>query len=390
MRILQVSPHYPPYIGGIEYHVEALSQKLVQAGHEVVVYTSNVPKSKKHEVVAGVEIYRFSCPFAPLNNPFLPGLFFKLIGASDFDVIHAHGHFHMTSNLAALSNIAIRRPLVLTSHGAILGFRGWKRAMEVVFDATAGKWTLRSADKVIALTPTQASILQALGAQRSQLVAIPIWVDLNQINLHADAQRFRSSYELGDRKIVLFVGRLLPIKGLQYLIEAVKYAKTGPRIVIIGAEAQGYPGSKRDLEEQAKAWGLGGDIMFLGAFPRNDLAEAYLAADLFVLPSLSEGLPMALLEAMAYGKCVVATRVPGNIDVLKDGWNGTLVEPKNPRELADKIDYLLNDEGMRQGLGARARKDIELNYSSDVILDRILKVYDEVRGITHAARFGSS
>lgn len=285
----------------------------------------------------------------------------------------------MSSNFAALSKIAIRRPLVLTCHGAILGFWGWKRVMEGVFNATVGKWTLRSADKVIALTPTQAGILQALGAGRSQLVVIPIWVDPNQIDVHADAQEFRSRYELDDRKIVLFVGRLLPIKGLQYLIEAVRYAKTRPRIVIIGGEAQGYPGNKRDLEDQAKALEVDGDISFLGSFPRSDLAEAYLAADLFVLPSLGEGLPMALLEAMAYGKCVVATRVPGNIDVVKDGWNGILVEPKNPRELASKIDYLLTDEEIRERLGAQARRDVEQNYSSDIIISKIVNLYHDVQ-----------
>jgi glycosyltransferase involved in cell wall biosynthesis len=379
MRILQVCQYYPPHIGGIEYHVEALSQKLVEAGHEVVVYTSNVPKSKKHEVIGGVEIYRFNCLFAPLNNPFMPGLFFKLIRSSSFDVIHSHGHFHISSDQAAFANIFMRRPFVLTSHGAILGYRGWKRVVEVLYSKTVGRWILKSADRVIALTPTQAAMLEELGANPQKLIIIPFWMDMDQVNIHGDAEKFRSVYKLGDERVVLFVGRLLPIKGLHYLIEAAKWTKTKPTIVIIGGEAPGYPGTKRALDEHVKTLGLDGNVLFPGSFLREDLADAYKAADLFVLPSLGEGLPLVLLEAMAYGKCVIATRVPGNVDVIKDGWNGTLVEPQNSMELAQKIDLLLTDDAARERLGAQARRDIELNYSLDTILSKILNLYCEVQ-----------
>jgi len=378
MRILQVSPYYPPHIGGIEYHVEALSRKLAEAGHEVVVYTSNVPKSKKYEVVAGVEIYRFNCPFAPLNNPIMPGLFFKLIRSSEFDIIHTHGHFHMSSNLVAFSNVFTRRPFVLTSHGAILGYKGWKRAVEALFDRTIGEWTLRSANKVIALTPTLANMLEDLGADRSNIVVVPFWMDLNQVKPRADVEKFRSTYKLGDRKIVLFVGRLLPIKGLEYLIEAAKHAETRPAIVIIGDEAPGYSGTKRSLEEKVRALGLESDVFFLGKFSREDLGVAYTAADLFVLPSLGEGMPLVLLEAMAYGKCVIATDIPGNNDLIKDGWNGVLVEPRNSLELAQKIDYLLTNREIAEKLGAQARRDIEQNYNPDVVLSKVLDLYRQV------------
>lgn len=379
MRILQISPYYPPHIGGIEYHVEALSRKLVEAGHEVVVYTSNVPEAKKHEVVDGVEVYRFNCPFAPLNNPIMPGLFFRLLRSGNFDIIHTHGHFHMSSNLVAFTSVLTRRPFVLTSHGAIPGYSGWKRAVEAVFDKTVGKWTLRTADRVIALTQTQAGILNGLGADTRKTVVTPLWMDTDQVNLHADAEKFRNTYGLSDKKIVLFVGRLLPIKGLHYLIEATKHAKTRPTVVIIGDEAPGYPGTKRLLEEQVKTLGLDRDILFTGNFPREDLAAAYKAADLFVLPSLAEGLPLVLLEAMSYGKCVIATKVPGNLDVVKDGWNGILVEPKNPQELASKIDLLLADEKMRQRLGTQARQDIEQNYSSNIVITKLLNLYSDVQ-----------
>ena len=379
MRILQVSPFYPPHIGGIEFHVEALSRKLAQAGHEVVVYTSNVPRSKRYEVINGVEIHRFKCLLSPLNNPLMPGLLPKLLQRERFDVVHAHGHFHISSSLTVFSNLFVNRPLVLTSHGAILGYRGWRRGVKVIFDRTLGKWTLRSVDKIIALSITQADILEKLGAERQNMVIMPLWMDPSRIVLGADVAKFRNMYKLDDRKVILFVGRLLPIKGLIYLIEAAKHTETKPAIVIIGGEAPGYSGTKRELEREVQQLGLECDVFFLGQFQKENLGAAYMAADLFVLPSLGEGLPLALLEAMSYGKCVLATNVPGNQDVVQDGWNGVLVESRNHVALAQQIDYLLSNDGVRERLGKQARWDVEHNYDTDIILGKIIDLYHEVQ-----------
>ncbi len=378
MRILQVSPYYPPHIGGIEFHVEALSRKLVEAGHEVVVFTSNVPGSRSREVVDGVEIHRFTPLFAPLNNPVMPGMFFKLLSSDDFDIIHTHGHFHISSTFALLSRVFRRRPVVLTSHGALLNLRGWRKVVEIVFNKTIGRWTLKSVDKIIALSATQADILEKLGAERHKMAIIPLWIDESRPVLQADVAKFRNMHKLDDRKVVLFVGRLLPIKGLTYLIEAVKHTETKPAAVIIGGEAPGYSGTKQALQQKVQELGLEQDVFFLGEFAKQDLGAAYMAADIFVLPSLGEGMPLSLLEAMSYGKCVVTTNVPGNRDVVKDGWNGALVEPRNPAALAQKIDALLGDDNLRASLGAQARLEVGQNYNPDTVLDKILGVYENI------------
>jgi len=378
LRILQVASFYPPHVGGIEFHVEALSRRLAEAGHEVVVYTANVPKTAKSETSGGVLVRKFAAPFLPLNNPFMPGLLPALLRDNRFDVVHTHGHYQTSSTFAVLSNVFKRRPMVLTCHGAILEYKGWKRGVETVFNKTVGRWTLRSVDRVIALTPTQAGILHELGAPPEKTVVIPGWVEMPRSESPVDVEGFRTAYKLGDKKVILFVGRLLPVKGLNYLIEAAKQAQTRPTVVIIGGEAPGYPGSLESLKQQVKGLGLEEQVLFLGRFAREDLEAAYSAADIFVLPSLGEGLPMALLEAMARGKCVVATDVPGNRDVIRDGSNGVLVESRNPAALAGRIDALLADDELRARLGAQARRDVERNYDPDTILKSIVGIYEEV------------
>jgi len=379
LRILQVVAYYPPHLGGLERHVEALSRKLVEAGHQVTVYTANVPTLKSVEAVDGVEIRRFRCLAAPLGNPVTPGLLGKLLEGDEFDVVHTHIHYHMCSNLAVLSNVFRRRPLVLTVHGLMLGYHGWRRALEVVFNRTVGWWTLRSVDRVVVLTPTLADMVEELGARPERTVVIPGWIEPLSTDLKADGTGFRTAYGFDGRKVLLFAGRILPAKGLNYLIEAAAKAQSRPMVAIIGDEAPGYAGCKEALVQQVKRLRLEEQVLFLGRFAREDLEAAYEAADLFVLPSGGEGLPMALLEAMSHGKCVLATNVPGNWDVVKDGVNGALVDAGDPVKLAGRIDALLADDQLRARLGAQARQDVEQNYTPGTVLGKMLDVYREVQ-----------
>lgn len=379
MRILQVVAYYPPHVGGLERHVESLSRKLAEAGHEVTVYTANVPRLKPVEVADGVDIRRFNCLASPLGNPVTPGLFCKLLESDEFDVVHTHIHYHMCSNLTALSNVFKKRPLVLTVHGLMLGYHGWKRAFELVFNRTVGWWTLQSVDRVVVLTPTLAGMVEELGARRERTVVVPGWIEPVATDSWDDGAGFRAAHGLDGKKVLLFAGRILPAKGLSYLIEAAAKAQSRPMVTIIGDEAPGYAGCMGSLVQQVKQLGLEQQVLFLGRFAREDLEAAYEAADLFVLPSGGEGLPMALLEAMSHGKCVLATNVPGNWDVVRDGANGCLVEPRNGAALAHKIDALLADDELRARLGAQARRDVEQNYNSSLVVDRILDVYREAQ-----------
>lgn len=376
MKILQVSSLFPPHIGGIEHHVWALSNRLAEEGHDVTVYTSNVPKSKKYEVLNGVEIHRLTCLFSPLNNQVIPGLFFKLISKNDFDIIHVHSHLHMSSNMTVFSKMFRKRPIVLTSHG-IVEYRGWKNLVKILYNKTMAKYMLKSADKIIALSPTQANILEKLGANHSDITVIPNGIDLNRINLNVNADSFKDQYQLHNKKIVLFVGGLIPRKGVNYLIDAMKQVKSDCIALIVGGELQGHSGAKISLEEQVRKIGLK-NILFLGKVSNEDLEYAYTIADVFVLPSLSEGLPLTLLEAMSYKKCVVVTDIPGNSDVIQDGENGILFEVGNSLDLGKMINYLLTNEELRKKLGMAARKEIEKNYNWNKNFNRILEVYGEV------------
>jgi len=376
MKILEVTALYPPHIGGIENHVETLSKNLVELGHDVTVYTSNIPKSKNYEKCTGIEIYRFHCYFSPLNNQFTPGIFLKLIKNNDFDIIHIHSHLHLSSNIAAFANIFKKNSIILTSHGTG-NYVGWKNALHILYNKTIGKWMLRSADKIIALTPQQAKILESLGATHDIVDVIPHGIDLNKIELAHNLDKIKESYGLSGRMVILFVGALIPRKGVNYLIDAMEFVNSDAVLLIIGGELLGNKDFKITLENQVKRKKLE-NVIFLGRIPQEELELIYAMADIFVLPSLSEGLPLTLLEAMAYKKCVIATNIPGNSDLIINNFNGILYNPRDPLYLSKIINYLLENPTVREKLSKNARADIEKNYSLDVSLKKTLNLYKEV------------
>ncbi|MBC7119211.1 MAG: glycosyltransferase family 4 protein, partial [Methanobacteriaceae archaeon] len=204
---------------------------------------------------------------------------------------------------------------------------------------------LKKAEKVIVISEKLAEKILKLGIPQDKIMITYNMVDTETFN-----PQIKSSFkkEIGTKKpIILFVGNLVPQKGIEYLIKAKKYLKKDSKLVIVG----GGPLLKK-LKDITKKENIK-DVLFTG--PRTDINNIMAAADIIVLPSISEGFPIVLLEAMAMGKPVVATKV-GGIPEIVDEKVGILVEPKNPRRLADAIEKLLSDEKLRKKLGENGLK----------------------------------
>lgn len=371
MKILQVAALYPPHIGGIENHVHQLSRNLVKRGHDVTVYTSNIPKTKKYEVIDGVKIHRFNSIGSPFNNQIIPEMFIKLLNNIDFEVIHAHGHLQLTTNFAAISSFKNKIPLIITSHGTVQ-YKNWREYINLIYNRTLGKWTLLQADDVIALSPSQANYLQKFGMKNIDI--IPNGTNSISSHLNFNSNEFRTEFGLKDETIILYVGGIIPRKGINYLIDAMTEVKSNSVLFIVGDVLGGHPSYKETLLNLVKEKKIK-NIIFTGSVNDDRLKEAYIAADIFVLPSLSEGLPTVLLEAMAYKKSIVATDIAGNSDLIINNKNGLLVESHNPNEIAKAINLLIDNPAKRHIFGQNACENIDKMYSWDKITNAIEKVY---------------
>ncbi len=248
---------------------------------------------------------------------------------------------------------------------------------------------MRSADRLIAATPLEKAQMSWLyGADADRISVVPAGVDLS---LFRPIPRAKAKVRIGIppyQRMILFVGRIQPLKGIDTLIKAMKHAidlypvlKDDLYVIIIG----GDPNPDSELEEvefdrlkQLRAdLGISDLVTFLGAKDQDTLVYYYSAAEMVVMPSHYESFGMVALEAMACGTPVVASDVGGLSFSIEDGFNGYLVPGQEPDALADKIALLLRRPSLRDHLGEQAIRWAE-RYAWTNIADEILEVYSMI------------
>jgi len=200
-------------------------------------------------------------------------------------------------------------------------------------------------------------------------------IDLKQESIHVDRRHILKALGIDLASHVIgTVGRLTPVKGLPYLLMAAKtLLERGMAVKVL---IVGDGGIRMDLEKQASDMGISANIVFLGH--REDTDQLLQAMDIFVLPSMSEGVPMALLEAMAASRPIVASRVGGIPEVVKDGVEGLLVEPKDVKGLAESFLRLIRSPDMARKMGEGARKRVERECSATGMAEQVGSLYYEL------------
>ena len=234
-----------------------------------------------------------------------------------------------------------------------------------------------SVDCVTVSTEHEGEQLRKLyGLPTSAIRVIPCGVDLCAFTPGTPDQRRTDHMALSPDGLpmLLFVGRLDPIKGLDLLLECVARMRTRARLFIVGGDPAGDPEVER-LRGRAAELGIADQVVFPGAVPQPDLARYYRAADALVVTSRYESFGLAAVEALACGTPVVASAVGGLTSIVRDRENGLLVCWRGPDAFAERLDELLSDDELRARLGARARPSVE-RFSWR-------NIGDEVRGIYH-------
>jgi len=212
-----------------------------------------------------------------------------------------------------------------------------------------GVIALKLSDAVTTVTNEQKTLVAQITTKPIEV--IPNVVDISRFNPNVKSDRLRHEYGLIDKHIIMFLGPLDPTKGIECLIRSMKEVTAWKRQVVLVIVGEGPIRQRLKMLVERE---VSGNIIFTGY--RRDVPECLACADLFVLPSLTEGSSNALLEAMAMAKPIVATNVGGNRDVVLHGVNGILVEPANVQELSLAIIYLLSKPEEAQKLGRNAHQ----------------------------------
>jgi len=375
MKIVHICPFYTPAIGGVKQVVEELAKRQIEQGHEVHVFTSDWDKERRiknnYEIIEGVHVHRFRHLFKIGNFvSFWPGVFFEIL-KEDFDVIHSHvfGHPHFV--LASLAGKLKGTPHVHTTHCPWTdAYRSIPARMGLflsynIFSRFASKLT----DKIIAITPWEIEFIKSNGGEKDKIVVLPNGMDKKFFS-KVKNNGFKKKHKIKG-KMVLFFGRLNVVKGPDKFVEIAKLVlkeRKDVTFVIRGPDEGMMEIVKRKIGNEKR-------IIFLDATrDRGEIIEMYQAADVFVLPSYREGLPLTLFEAMAAGCPIVASPVNGVPYEMKEPENGFLVKYGDNSGFAKRIIELLDSKKKRDKVSKNNIK-YSKRYSWDIITEKTMKVY---------------
>ena len=348
---------------------------------------------KKEEMWGDVRIHRFQ--YLPrkmqtlIHNGGIPSNFRKSIYAKiqlpllytamffkakkfvpDTDIIHAQ--WSLTALVGIFLKKIYKKPLVLTERGSSLN-----AAIEHSITKKVLVWMLKKCDYITANNFEQIEIIKRLGFTEN-VKAVPNGMDIEKF---APGDKLKSRETLGlplQKKIILYVGWLVEKKGMRFLLESsLEIIKKYPDILYVlvggGLELQNYRKyvSENGLEEY---------VLFTGAKLPDEIPRYMNAADIFVLPSLCEGRPNVIPEAMACGLPVIATEVNGTPEIIRNGVDGILIEPKNSKAITTMILRILTNEKFAHKLKKYSResitkKDLNWNYTAE----SFLRIYKGIR-----------
>jgi len=351
----------PATWGGIEHHVEQISTRLAAMGHDVTVYCRPYYTETKEKIYKGVHLKKL--PTIPSKN--LDAIVHTYLATlhlmfEDYDIVHYHAIGPAT--LALLARIAGKNTVV-TVHGLDWQREKWgnKAKMFLKFGERASVYFPYS-------TITVSKFLKQYLEEKyhrpvtyiPSAVTDPIIRPPDKI----------TKYGIGERDYILFVARLVPEKGAHFLIEAYERLKPDIPLVIAG-------GSSHSDDYVAELQKHASDkIIFTGYVYGEELQELYSNAYCYVHPSTIEGLPVTLLEAVAFGNCVIASDIPANTEVVED--SGVIFESMNVDDLCQALKMVLDSPALARELGERAKAHGVEEYNYDRVTEKTEALYRRV------------
>ena len=400
MRVLLISNTYPPAdISGVGVLVHELARQLVDGAHHVRVLTRRPPPDDAYASGVGGPKLLF-----PLRAGWRC---LRMVTASSFDLVHVHesdGVFAvLLARLARWLNRSCTPRLVATLQVSYVRERRSVRpiraggrivsrptASERVFawlraplHSLLGRLTAHWSDAVVAPSQVTArEIEEDYGAPVEAVIpnGVSWWPDDDS---DSDAARKPGDTDGDPWPAVLYVGRMRTRKAVAVLLEAFAgLLRNQPQAHLILA---GDGEHRQALEQRARSLGIGQAVRFLGAVPREQMGRWYRAADVFCLPSIYEGFPVAILEAMAAGLPVVSTTVSGIPEAVEDGVTGLLVEPEDAAGLTGALECLAADAELCRDMGQAARRLVHERFSIDTICAAYLELWRRQLSTTETA-----
>ncbi len=380
--IIVLSCFYEPYISGAERFVKEITERLI-SNYRFIIITSRIKiRNPKFEIrnIGGNEylIKRvgFGSRFDKWLYPILAPIAALFVHIREKKIVAVHAVMESYAGIALMiyKKLNPKAKTILTLQSGDLD----EKAAQGKFPAWLWKKIHTAPDYLTAISSYLKNRAVKLGVPENKISIIPNGVDLKKLEIGycpdsiEDSRRCRRKLEISPRRIVC-VARLSPEKGLEYLLDALPLVKRefgDVELVLIGGGIL-----ENDLRAQANQLGISDSVSFLGA-QRHEAALAEMArAEVFVCPSLAEGLGIVFIEAQAVGVPVIGTNVGGIPDVIKDGETGLLVPPRSSRAIADAVIKIFQNKELAHKLVGGAKKELH-RFDWDRIAFQVSEIYN--------------
>ncbi|MBI4353711.1 MAG: glycosyltransferase family 4 protein [Candidatus Omnitrophica bacterium] len=384
--VLMVIGAYDPEMSGGGVQCQELMRALTPSRAFLVLSVTTNASLPRRSTVDGIPVYRIVIDLKRVRSKLVAGLRLAwrfLRTCRRVRVVHLNGWSDKNVVLTLLA-ILFRKPILLTLHTA-----GYDEPPAVQARGRLAFWCYRRADALVGVSSHFEASYKAAGLPPQRFCVIPNGVDLDRFHPVDSPQRAALRRQLGlsmEAFLILFVGFFSYDKGPRTLFDAWRRLQRpglpATNLVFVGTTRSSYfeidRGLAQAIRDEAAAFGVQDRMVFVES--SGAMERYYQAVDSFVLPSIREGLPMALLEAMASGLACVASRLPGSTDLLiNDGIEGFLVEPGDVAQLSEAIERLIAHPAQRQAWGRQARERVAQDFSLQRMAQRYHAMYDRLR-----------
>jgi glycosyltransferase involved in cell wall biosynthesis len=297
----------------------------------------------------------------------------KIIEELDPDVVNGHLPVPYMADVAA--RVCGDRPFVLTYHNDAVGITLFTKLLVRAYYDILGKGTIKRASQIIVTSQRYAERSPYLKKFSNKTAVVPPGVDLAKFNPNVYSSFIKDTFGL-EGPIILFVGQLNKAhrhKGLSILLRALRHLDPSTTLVVVGGGNW-----LAHYAVEAERANVVDRVVFAGIIPEDEMPLYFRGADLTVLPTYTdaEGFGMVLAEANACGRPVIGTNVGGIPSVIRDRYNGLIVEPGEERELEQAITMVLNDKALAATLGKNGYERIKNDFTWDQAVARTIRVYD--------------
>jgi glycosyltransferase involved in cell wall biosynthesis len=380
MKILQVIPFFGSSHGGSAKSAYDISKQLSKKGHEVVMFTSDYKLDHKWiKNLSHVKILSFKTRFSLANFFVTPGLVKRAKKeVKNFDIIYLHNYRSFQNIIVAYYALKYNVPYVLEAHGSLpvmMGNQKFKR----LFDLCFGLKILRGSSKLIAQNQFEVKQYANLGLPLEKIEVVLNGIDRTEYLRLPPHGRFRLKFGISDEhKLILYLGRIHKIKGIDSLVKAfaalVKHFSS-VRLAIVGPD-DGY---LSELKTLIRNLGIENKVLIIGPLYDQEKLEAYVDADVYVLPSRYEIFGMTVLESVACGTAVILTENCGLAASLRDKV-GLIVKSNSPLHLEEALFEMLTNQKRRGIFRENCKKVIE-QFSVSEKVSKLEKVFTNVSTI---------